>query len=122
MRGQCINGFIDFQHQMEIETAANRQILLYQIGTGIEVLLMNDEDRWGDQDQSNGHQTWSPAKRFTYWGSKNKDTEIWKLMDEEEQSQCEYFLDMWGAWRENNLTVTLMSITRDGCTQKVDSL
>ena len=47
--------------------------------------------------------------------------EIWQLLDEQEKSQCNEFLDMWGTWRARNSTITLLKITRHGYpTHKVD--
>ena len=42
----------------------------------------------------------------------HQDLDIWKLLDEEEKSQCNDFLDMWGTWRARNSTITFLKITR----------
>ena len=116
MRKQCIYGMIDGRHEMEFDTAAHQQINLYKLAAMIEIFLMDDENGWGEP----GQETWYAAKRFTSRNSKNKDFKIWKLLDEQEQSLCNEFLDMWGTWRENNSTVTYLRITRDGYTHKAD--
>jgi len=111
LRKECIYGQIDFQHELEFQFAAKKQIAIYQNAASAEVTLMvNDEDVWDDWLME-GH--WIPARRFITSNSKTKDPRIWKLFNEQEQNLYNEFLDMWGTWRKNNSTVTYLKITRE---------
>ena len=140
LRMECIRGDIRYRREMEairrkLEAAALEQIKWYKYGAYAETFLMSKEDGWGGdiegliiEFQKHGELTpegcfqelldfcpprkWSAAKTLTTRNSKNKDIKVWKLLGKQEQSQCDDFLDMWGAWRAKNSVFTLLKISR----------
>ena len=136
---------IDFQHKLEIFDIAQTQIKVYSGAAGIETFLMRNND-WGNPtmtlsrlcvnkenmwllDKSDFPKEWSSPKpeewktpkTFTTRENPNKDPKIWKLLNEDEKTECDAFLDAWGEWRARNSIVTLVEVTRqDHPTSKVD--